>query len=116
MLLERTTGKQCTADRSGSILELAVFHSLRTSNLPSYRSYNASLTPFYSIPSLPASPNRPVVLGLHLLALLSEGQLTEFHTLMERLQVKELEDAFVKLPVDLYVSASLSPPLLRFRI
>jgi hypothetical protein len=72
-------------------------------NLKSYTAYNAALQPFYTLPNLPSSPNRPVVLGLYLLALLSGGQLTEFHTLLERLGPGEMEDSFVKLPVDLYV-------------
>lgn len=92
---------------SGSILELAAFHSLRTHNLKAYTTYNASLQPFYSFPDLSPSPNRPVILGLHLLALLSGGQLTDFHTVLERLQADELNDSFVKLPVDLYVSFRL---------
>lgn len=91
------------ADQSGSILELASFHSLRLHSLKAYTAYNASLQPFYTLPNLPASPNRPVIIGLYLLALLSSGQLTDFHTLLERLEGKELEDSFVKLPVDLWV-------------
>ncbi|KAI9638366.1 26S proteasome non-ATPase regulatory subunit 8 [Dioszegia hungarica] len=84
-----------------SILELASFHSLRLHSLKSYTAYNAALQPFYALPNLPSSPNRPVILGLYLLALLSGGQLTEFHTLLERLGPGEMGDSFVKLPVDL---------------
>ncbi|WRT67072.1 uncharacterized protein IL334_004038 [Kwoniella shivajii] len=86
-----------------SILELGSFHSLRQGNLKSYAQYNFALQPFYSnLDSiLPPSPNRPITLGLHLLALLSEGLLTEFHTLLETLKVDALNDVFVKLPVDL---------------
>jgi hypothetical protein len=40
---------------------------------------------------------------LELLYLLSEGQLTLFHTTLERLSVKDTNDTFVKLAVDLYV-------------
>ncbi|ORY33767.1 SAC3/GANP/Nin1/mts3/eIF-3 p25 family-domain-containing protein [Naematelia encephala] len=86
-----------------SILELGAFHSLRIGNLKAYRQYNSSLQPFYDNLSsiLPPSPNRPITLGLHLLSLLSEGELTQFHTTLETLQVEQLNDAFVRLPVDL---------------
>lgn len=85
---------------AGSILEIGAFHSLRCGNLKAYQQYNSSLQPFYSS-HLPASPNRPVTLGLELLALLSEGKLTEFHTVLEGLDPRTLEDVFVRLPVDL---------------
>ncbi|WVF72262.1 hypothetical protein IAT40_007074 [Kwoniella sp. CBS 6097] len=88
-----------------SILEIGAFHALRQGNLKSYAAYNFALQPFYSnLESesiIPASPNRPITLGLHLLALLSEGLLTEFHTLLETLKVEQLNDVFVRLPVDL---------------
>ncbi|WVR05122.1 hypothetical protein IAU60_002134 [Kwoniella sp. DSM 27419] len=86
-----------------SILEIGTFHALRQANLKSYAQYNFALQPFYiNLESvLPASPNRPITLGLHLLALLSEGLLTEFHTLLETLKVDQLNDVFVRLPVDL---------------
>ncbi|OCF71934.1 26S proteasome regulatory subunit N12 [Kwoniella mangroviensis CBS 8886] len=86
-----------------SILEIGSFHSLRSGNLKSYAQYNFALQPFYLDLSsiIPESPNRPITLGLHLLALLSEGLLTEFHTLLETLKVEQLSDIFVKLPVDL---------------
>lgn len=87
----------------GSILELATFHSLRQADLKSYSQYNSTLQPFYTDLSsiLPPSPNRPVIIGLHLLSLLSEGKLTEFHTALETLDASELGDSFIKWPVDL---------------
>ena len=88
----------------GSILEIGVYHSLRQGNLKSYWQYNTSLQPFYDNPALshlPPSPQRPITLGLHLLALLAEGRLTDFHTLLETLDMEQLSDSFVKLPVDL---------------
>lgn len=86
-----------------SILELGAFHSLRLGNLKAYRQYNSSLQPFYDnlATTLPPSPNRPITLGLHLLCLLSEGELTEFHTALETLEVGQMNDVFVRLPVDL---------------
>lgn len=73
--------------------------------MKAYRQYNSSLQPFYDNLSeiLPPSPNRPITLGLHLLCLLSEGQLTEFHTALETLEVGQMKDVFVRLPVDLRV-------------
>jgi 26S proteasome regulatory subunit N12 len=50
---------------------------------------------------IPPSPNRPVTLGLYLLFLLSEGQLTDFHSILESLDPEELSDVFIKLPTDL---------------
>lgn len=86
-----------------SILEIGAFHSLRQGDLKSYARYNFALQPFYDNlrDILPPSPNRPVTLGLHLLGLLSENLLTEFHTLLETLKPEELNDSFVRLPVDL---------------
>ncbi|WWC61184.1 uncharacterized protein I303_103764 [Kwoniella dejecticola CBS 10117] len=86
-----------------SILEIGTFHSLRQGNLKSYAQYNSALQPFYDNLSsiIPESPNRPITLGLHLLSLLSQGLLTQFHTLLESLKIEQLSDVFVKLPVDL---------------
>lgn len=86
-----------------AILEVGAFHSLRLGNLKAYAQYNFALQPFYNnlATVIPDSPNRPITLGLHLLGLLSEGLLTEFHTLLETLKVEQLNDVFVKLPVDL---------------
>ncbi|WVQ78039.1 hypothetical protein IAT38_000120 [Cryptococcus sp. DSM 104549] len=86
-----------------SILEIGAFQSLRLGDLKSYARYNFALQPFYSNLDtiIPPSPNRPVTLGLHLLALLSEGLLTEFHVQIESLKPEQLNDSFVRLPVDL---------------
>lgn len=89
------------ADVTGSILEIGLLNALRSHNDESYKSYRAALHPFYSIPQLPPSPHRPVVLGLHLLFHLANGNLTEFHTFVETLNEEELADDFVRLPVDL---------------
>jgi hypothetical protein len=87
----------------GGILEIGAFHSLRQQNLKAYWQYNSQLQPFYNNLStiIPQSPNRPITLGLHLLALLAEGKLTEFHTLLETLDKELLDDVFVRLPVDM---------------
>lgn len=84
-------------------MEIGVFASLRQGNVPKYISYNSALQPFHGNLSnvLSPSPNRPVTLGLELLYLLSEGQLTLFHTTLESLSVADMNDAFVKLAVDL---------------
>lgn len=86
---------------SGSILEIGLLNALRCHNDEAYKSYRASLQPFYTLPNLPPSPHRPVVLGLHLLFHLANGNLTEFHTYLETLNEEELADDFVRLPVDL---------------
>ena len=85
-----------------------MFASLRQGDLKKYISYNSALQPFYNNLSsiLPPSPNRPVTLGLYLLYLLSEGELTLFHTALETLSIPELSDVFIKLPVDLCVYRS----------
>lgn len=87
----------------GGILEIGAFHSLRQENLKAYWQYNSQLQPFYNNLSsvLPPSPNRPITLGLHLLALLADGKLTEFHTLLETLDKELLGDVFVRLPIDM---------------
>lgn len=87
----------------GSILEIATFHSLRRGNLAAFAQYNAALQPFYVnlAKTLPASPNRPIIIGLELLAMLSEGKYSQFHMTLEALDVSELGDVFVRWPVDL---------------
>ena len=94
---------QTTTDKSGGILEIGAFHSLRQQNLKAYWQYNSQLQPFYNNLStiIPQSPNRPITLGLHLLALLADGKLSEFHTLLETLDKELLDDVFVRLPVDM---------------
>ncbi|WVO12818.1 hypothetical protein L204_100426 [Cryptococcus depauperatus] len=86
-----------------SILEIGAFQSLRQGDLKSYARYNFALQPFYDNLKdlMPPSPNRPVTLGLHLLGLLSENLLTEFHTLLETLKPEDLNDSFIRLPIDL---------------
>lgn len=51
--------------------------------------------------TLPPSHSYTPVLGLELLALLSTGRLTEFHTLLESLDPAVLRDEFVSWPIDL---------------
>ena len=85
----------------GSILELGTFYALRTGNIKSYLSYDSLLQAFYQHPHLDPSPNRPIIFGLRLLYWLSEGDLTAFHTMIETLDPKELQDVFIKLAVDL---------------
>lgn len=99
----RHAAGQTTTDISGGILEIGAFHSLRQQNLKAYWQYNSQLQPFYNNLStiIPQSPNRPITLGLHLLALLAEGKLSEFHTLLETLDKELLDDVFVRLPVDM---------------
>lgn len=91
------------ANEQGGILEIGAFHSLRQENLKAYWQYNSQLQPFYTNLStiIHPSPNRPITLGLHLLALLADGKLTEFHTLLETLDKSLLDDVFVRLPVDM---------------
>ncbi|TXT15701.1 hypothetical protein VHUM_00204 [Vanrija humicola] len=86
-----------------TILEIATFNALRQSNLTAYTQYNAALQAFYvNLASvLPASPNRPIIIGLQLLAMLSEGKYSQFHMTLEALDVSELGDVFVRWPVDL---------------
>lgn len=76
---------------------------MRRGNLGAYAQYNAALQPFYvNLASvLPPSPNRPIIIGLQLLAMLSEGKYSQFHMTLEGLDVSELGDVFVRWPVDL---------------
>ncbi|KAL7422295.1 regulatory particle non-ATPase [Cryptotrichosporon argae] len=86
-----------------SVLEIATFNALRTHDFSSYAQYNSALYPFYSnlASILPASPNRPIVVGLQLLHLLSEGKYSQFHMTVEALDAAELNDVFIRWPVDL---------------
>ncbi|BEI83487.1 hypothetical protein CcaverHIS002_0400910 [Cutaneotrichosporon cavernicola] len=86
-----------------SILEIAAFNALRRGNLAGYAQYNAALQPFYVnlANTLTPSPNRPIIIGLELLAMLSEGKYSQFHMTLEALDIADLGDVFVRWPVDL---------------
>ncbi|EKD02718.1 26S proteasome non-ATPase regulatory subunit 8 [Trichosporon asahii var. asahii CBS 8904] len=86
-----------------TIIEIGAFNALRQSNLASYNQYNAALQPFYVnlANTLPPSANRPIIIGLQLLTMLSEGKYSQFHMALEGLDVSELGDVFVRWPVDL---------------
>eukprot|EP00640_Fibrocapsa_japonica_P002955 CAMPEP_0113935482 /NCGR_PEP_ID=MMETSP1339-20121228/2631_1 /TAXON_ID=94617 /ORGANISM="Fibrocapsa japonica" /LENGTH=269 /DNA_ID=CAMNT_0000937655 /DNA_START=79 /DNA_END=888 /DNA_ORIENTATION=+ /assembly_acc=CAM_ASM_000762 len=103
----------CTTDSSTSkkerefargVLEQAVLLSTRDEGKSGFPRHLAQLKPYYFGAlhrELPASPLRLPVLGLHLLFLLTENRLAEFHSELELLAEEERADPHVRFPIEL---------------
>jgi 26S proteasome regulatory subunit N12 len=98
------------------ILELGALAAIRQTDAPSFTRYYQQLQPFYDLERDatsakkvdPKNSQRSKITGLYLLLLLSSGDSTSFHTVLEglveeaSLNGKSVEDdPFIKYPVDL---------------
>lgn len=72
---------------AGDILELAVLFSARQGDDASFDRHFAQLRPFYldARSMVPPSQQEPLLSGLHLLSLLVQSRIAEFHTALELL-------------------------------
>jgi len=87
------------------ILEIGAFYSIERRDILSFERYVAQLGSYYrdyaTQHALPDSPNRPHILGLSLLNLLSQNRLAEFHLQLQLLDLKEIQtNKFLKFPVE----------------
>ncbi|CAF0877438.1 unnamed protein product [Adineta steineri] len=88
----------------GDTLEIAAQCAILIGDIPSFERTLAQLKPFYFDleDRLPESPYRYQLLGLNLLSLLSQNRLADFHTELELLPPKDIQnDIYLKYPVSL---------------
>jgi len=88
-------------------LEIGAQYSVAAGDIPGFERYLAQLQTYYhdlSGPSsgLAESPFMHQLLGLNLLCLLSQNRVAEFHTELERLSTKDVQDnVYIRHPVSL---------------
>lgn len=91
-------------DIAKKVLEIGALCSVKERNFEAFESYFSQLRVFYfcSIPQLSESVNKSKLISLYLLILLSQGDVTRFHSELEFLG-KRLgnleEDAFLSYPI-----------------
>lgn len=86
------------------VLEIGVQWSVLKQDIPCFERYMSQLKCYYFDYSgiLPESPYAFQLLGLNLMCLLAQNRLAEFHTELERLPPKELQDnVYIRCPVSL---------------
>merc|ERR1712083_1084672 len=89
---------------SRDTLEIGAQHAVMQEDIPGFERYMAQLQTYYHDHQgqLPDSPYQYQLLGLNLLCLLSQNRVAEFHTELERLPSKEVqENVYIKHPVSL---------------
>jgi len=86
------------------VLEIGVQWSVAKKDIPSFERYISQLKCYYFDYSslLPESPYFYQLLGLNLMSLLAQNRLAEFHTELELLPAKDLqENVYIRCPVAL---------------
>ncbi|KAJ7499066.1 SAC3/GANP/Nin1/mts3/eIF-3 p25 family-domain-containing protein [Mycena latifolia] len=84
------------------ILEIGAFWSIRTQDVPSFDRYFSQLQTFYTdYTNLPPSQNEYPVRGLHLIRLLTQNRIADFHTALESLPAAAVESPYIAHPVNL---------------
>ncbi|KAL5009174.1 hypothetical protein ScPMuIL_014755 [Solemya velum] len=86
------------------ILEIGAQWAIAKKDIPAFERYMAQLKCYYMDykDNLPESTYKYQLLGLNLLCLLSQNRLAEFHTELELLPVKELQNnIYIKHPVSM---------------
>ncbi|KAF7301403.1 PCI domain-containing protein [Mycena indigotica] len=84
------------------ILETGAFWSIRSQDVPSFDRYFSQLQTFYTdYSNLPRSKNEFAIRGLHLIRLLTQNRIADFHTALESLPADALESPFIAHPVNL---------------
>jgi len=88
---------------SRDTLEIGTQYAVSIGDTAMFERYMAQLQTYYYDfnTQLPESPYKCQLLGLNLLCLLSQNRVAEFHTELERLSARELEDVYIKHPVQL---------------
>jgi len=84
------------------VLEIGVQWSILKKDIPSFERYMSQLKCYYFDYSgiLPESPYVYQLLGLNLMCLLAQNRLAEFHTELELLPAKELqENVYIRCPI-----------------
>jgi 26S proteasome regulatory subunit N12 len=89
---------------SRDTLEIGAQYAVVQEDIPGFERYMAQLQTYYHDHQgfLPDSPFQYQLLGLNLLCLLSQNRVAEFHTELERLPAKEVQNnVYIKHPVSL---------------
>jgi len=84
------------------ILEIGAFWSIRTRDVPSFDRYFSQLQTFYAdYATLPPSKSEYAIRGLHLIRLLTQNRIADFHTALESLPAAALDSTFIAHPINL---------------
>ncbi|KAJ7228807.1 SAC3/GANP/Nin1/mts3/eIF-3 p25 family-domain-containing protein [Mycena pura] len=84
------------------ILEIGAFWSIRTRDVPSFDRYFSQLQTFYAdYATLPPSQYEHAIRGLHLIRLLTQNRIADFHTALESLPAAAMDSTFIAHPVNL---------------
>ncbi|KAK7061567.1 PCI domain-containing protein [Favolaschia claudopus] len=84
------------------ILEIGAFWSIRTQDVPAFDRYFSQLQTFYTdYTTLPPSQHEYAIRGLHLIRLLTQNRIADFHTALESLPAAALESTYIAHPVNL---------------
>ncbi|KJE95469.1 hypothetical protein CAOG_005917 [Capsaspora owczarzaki ATCC 30864] len=86
------------------VLEIGALHSIAVGDFAAFDRYAVQLRTYYFdyAAAIPTSSQRSLLLGLHLLRLLSQQQIGDFHVALERLNSVTLtSDPFVRFPIAL---------------
>eukprot|EP00795_Rhopilema_esculentum_P003477 gene3477-1859_t len=102
-----TSGSKPTSQElilARDVLEIGVQWSVLVKDIPSFERYLAQLKCYYYDYSgiLPESPYMYQLLGLNLMSLLAQNRLGEFHTELELLPAKQIQESvYIRCPVAL---------------
>ncbi|KAJ7937197.1 SAC3/GANP/Nin1/mts3/eIF-3 p25 family-domain-containing protein [Mycena leptocephala] len=84
------------------ILEIGAFWSIRTQDVPSFDRYFSQLQTFYTdYTTLPPSQHEYAIRGLHLIRLLTQNRIADFHTALESLPAAAVDSPYIAHPVNL---------------
>lgn len=93
-------GAQCDPAMVREILELGLLHSLGLQDMAAFDSYYTLLAPYYRNAQLPPSQRMYTIIGLNLLRLLAENKIADFHSLLEELDLEQLNNnIYIKHPI-----------------
>jgi len=98
---EEASNSQKEMTLARDVIELGALYSVATRDIPAFRKYVNQLKAYYfDYKDLPKSFFRSQLLGLNLLCLLAQNQVSDFHSEIERLTYDEMQnDLYIKHPI-----------------
>jgi len=100
LMLDFTGTEECTII-AASALELGVLLSVADEDLDAFARNVAQLKSYYAALTSTATPKKCHILGLNLMYLLVENNLSEFHADLELLSSVEASNPFISFPINL---------------
>ncbi|KAJ7876342.1 SAC3/GANP/Nin1/mts3/eIF-3 p25 family-domain-containing protein [Mycena olivaceomarginata] len=95
-------GTMLTVTRPGEILEIGAFWSICKQDVTSFDRYFFQLQTFYTdYTTLPRSQHEYPICGLHLIRLLTQNRIADFHTALESLSAAAFKSPYIVYPVNL---------------